>query len=67
MEAGLLSGHQVGICYGPLHVVGQFDPARVGSAVLASSRLEGAKKARNSIVMSQGGTRLIVGRLCTRM
>ena len=44
MEAGLLSGLQVEICYGPHHVVGQFDPARVGSAVLASRMIGGCKE-----------------------
>jgi len=63
MAAGLLSRHQVEICYGPHHSLRHFDRARVGSAVLASKRLEGAKKASDSIVMSQDGTQLIAGRV----
>ena len=47
----------------PHHIVRHFDRARVESVVLASSRLEGAKKARDSIVMSQDGTQLIAGRV----
>ncbi len=35
----------------------------MGSAVLAPSRLEGGKKACDSIVMSQGGTQLVPGRI----
>lgn len=61
MAAGLLSRHQVEICIGPHHILRHVDCARVGPAVLASSRLESAKKARDSIVMSQNSTQLIAG------
>ena len=63
LDAELLSRQQVEVCYGPLHTVQHFDRARVGPAVLVSSRLEGAKQARDSVVLSRDGTQLIAGRV----
>lgn len=63
MTQGLLSRHQVEVCFGPLHTVRHFDRATVGSAVLVSSRLEGAKQARDSVIMSRDGTKVTAGRV----
>ena len=50
-------------CYGPLLSVGHFDRAKIGSAALVTNRLEVAKQARDSVVMSRDGTQFFAGKV----
>lgn len=62
-EQGRLSAHQVSVCSGPLQSVDHFERARHGSAVFVTNRLEGAKQARDSVVMSRDGPTVTAGRV----
>lgn len=58
-----MTQHQAEVCYGPGLSVRHFERARIGPAHLVTNRLEGAKAARDSVVMSRDGTKLIAGRV----
>ena len=60
---GSLTRHQAEVCFGPELSVRHFEHARVVPAHLVTNRFEGAKAARDSVVMSRDGTKLIAGRV----
>lgn len=65
LAIGSLSRHQAEVCHGPERSVKHFERARVGPAQFVTNRLEGAKKARDSVILSRSrdGAKLVAGRV----
>ena len=62
-HSGELRPEQVELCYGPRGRALVFDRATVGSATFTCTRLEGSKKAKDSLVLIRDGDELRAGRV----
>ena len=62
-DQGRLSPHQVQLCYGPQGAAEVYDRANVGQVQFVCSRLEGSKKAKDSVVLMMHNGELCAGRV----
>lgn len=59
----MLGPDQVDICHGPRGFARVYDRSTVGSAKFTCTRLEGSKKAKDSLILIRDGERLRAGRV----
>ncbi len=61
--AGRLDEHQVSVCSGPVCYARVFDRASINHITFAATRVEGSKKARDSVVLTERDGELWAGRV----